>query len=137
MDFETAMNVVRSRFQTEVVNLEANGLPTHYDNDGTFEKPQDGARFVRFNILLVGTFQVETGASNRYRTTGLAVVQVFLPIGKGDKKNWILVDKIVAAFRGAEDTGVQFKTPSPLPVGRDGGYYQVNVELPFYFDDFS
>lgn len=109
-------------------------LPTQYDNDGAFTKPE-GAVWCRFSILPGETLQIEMGDLNRYRTVGVAMAQVFTPVGQGDKEALIVADAIKTAFRAVSAGGVVFKTPSLQVVGRSGDEWQQNVNCPFYVDE--
>ena len=133
MNYQSACNIIRTRFKTEIADIYS--LSTQYDNDGLFNKPDDGTEYSRFNIRTVSAEQVETGSTHRYRRFGLVVVQLFFPFGIGDKDLKITEDHIISAFEGSNDSDVHFKTAYLEEVGRDGSYWQENVNLPFYFDD--
>jgi hypothetical protein len=109
-------------------------LPTQYDNDGAMVKPE-GARWCRFSIRPGETLQVETGGTSRYRTSGVAIAQIFEQIGQGDKDHLVIADAIKTAFRAVSASGVRFQTPYHEVIGRQGDEWQVNVVIPFYVDE--
>lgn len=131
MTFEAMANTIRSRFKTLVGDVEK--IPVHYDNEQK-DKPENKL-WARLNILPGQSIQVEIGKSERFRTPGVMIVQLFLPIGKGMRDLHKMADKIKTAFRAVTVTGVVFRTPSEENVGRTGSWWQMNVSIPFYADD--
>lgn len=131
MTFETLANAIRSRFKTQVVG--STGLAVAYDN-APFTEPAD-SKWVRFAVLEADSSQVSLGTGRRFRTPGVAVAQIFVPIQQGDKDALVLADQIKLAFRAQSVGGVVYKTPSLRRVGRTGKWYQINVNCPFYADD--
>lgn len=128
-------NAIRSRFETEITD--SLSIATQFDN-AAFPKPGVTTNWIRFTIKLAGSDQKSMGAStNRFRTIGVAIAQVFVPLYKGDDAALSIADSIRTAFQAVTDTGVKFETPSVDPVGSNGGYWQVNVRCPFYADDLS
>jgi hypothetical protein len=109
-------------------------LPTQYDNDGSFERPES-APWCRFTILQGDTAQVTAGGSKRFRQPGVAIAQVFVPAGEGDKRALELADAIKLAFRSVTAAGVIYRSPSVQNMGRRDGEWQVNVSCPFFADD--
>jgi len=130
----TLHNTIRGYFDGTVIPLISGGLPTQYDNDDTFAKPEN-ARWCRFTILPGESFQVTVGKNQRYRTPGVASAQVFTPAGAGDAEALGVADTIKDAFRSLRlGSGIRFRTPSVVPVGRVGDEWQVNVDMPFQAD---
>ena len=60
--------------------------------------------------------------------------EVFAPIGVGANQALAVADDVATALRGVTASSVRLKAPSINPIGRDEGYYQVNVTTPFEFD---
>lgn len=133
MGFETRHNAIRKRFQDEIQD----GIPivVLYDNDPT-EKPEN-AEWIRLTILPGESLQVSIGDNKRFRHPGVAMAQVFTLIEKGDQRALELADLIQVAFRSRTEDGVTYRTPSVIVVGRSGGWHQVNVNIPFFQDDFE
>lgn len=132
MNHETLHNTIRSRFKTQVATPQS--VSAQYDN-APFAKPEN-ATWVRWSVLTGESRQRSFGAStNRYRTAGVAVAQIFSPILKGDKSILALADVVKAAFLSVTDSGVVFQTPSIAHLGVVGDEWQTNVTCPFYADD--
>jgi hypothetical protein len=109
-------------------------LPTQYDNDASFDRPV-GAPWCRFTVLQGDTRQVSCGGAKRFRLPGVAVAQLFIPIGEGDKRGLELADDVNVAFRSLTASGVKFMSPSVQNMGRQEGEWQLNVSCPFFADD--
>lgn len=133
MSKEAAADTIRSRYKTLVADAET--LPTQYDN-ASFTPPED-SEWSRWTILFGDTTQVSVGATNQYRTAGIAVAQLFVPIETGDERAMQLADVVFTSFKPVTVNGVVFRTPGPpTNEGRDNKWWQYNVNCPFYFDQF-
>jgi hypothetical protein len=132
MTYEELHSAIRSRFQSQVA--EVLDLPTIYDNDPT-DPPTDNSIWCRFTILDGASRRTVCGVPE-YRLVGVAVAQLFGPVGRGDQALAEIADAIVAAFRGLSDAGVRYGDAYPQTVGvaREGDSYQVNVVCPFTAD---
>ena len=73
--------------------------------------------------------------TRRHRTVGVAMAQIFSPVGGGDKAALAVADRIKQRFLVATVSGVRFRTASIKNIGRDGDEWQYNVEIPFWSDD--
>lgn len=129
MTFEAMSNTIRSRFHTLIAVAET--VDVHYDNE-IKNKPADKI-WIRLNILPGQTTQVQIGAT--YRTVGIVIAQIFLPLGRGTKNLHSMADKVKTAFRAVTVSGVVFRAPSETNVGRTENWWQLNVTIPFYADD--
>lgn len=72
----------------------------------------------------------------RHRYPGIAVAQLFVPLLTGNGAINTKASALVAAFRAVSLTDITFTTSWADPIGRtpNGKWYQVNVNIPFYFD---
>jgi len=133
MAWYTMHNVIRSRFRTQVAN--ALSLTTQYDNHVIDNPGNDN--WCRLTILPGETKQVSIGApsSNRERTVGVMIAQLFSPVQAGDGTILEIAESIRTAFKRVTDTGVVFQTPSLKRVGQQIDSWQINVECPFYADE--
>lgn len=125
------LTAIRSRFKAEVAD--AQSVPTQYDGDRQFTPPED-ARWARWTVLPGESQMVELAGKN-YRTRGVAIAQVFVPLDRGVQPALALADQIKTAFRSVEQGGVHFRTPSIANAGRDEQWLRVNVTCPWYADD--
>jgi hypothetical protein len=130
--YEELHNAIRSRFKTEVAAAQT--LTTIYDNDPT-APPTDGTAWCRWAILDGQSRPTVCGVSE-YRLIGVAVAQLFGPLGRGDAPLQQHVDAIIAAFRGKAAAGVRYGSAYEQRVGQtaEGDYYQINVVCPFQAD---
>ncbi|MCP4660986.1 MAG: hypothetical protein GY856_36760 [bacterium] len=125
-------NTIRSRFATQVETAES--VAVLYDNEP--QDPPDDEQWIRFSILDGRTNQAEMGGNQTtYRTSGVAIAQIFAPMQAGDGAARELADVIVAAFRAVTVSGVVFRAPSVGPVGAEGKWWQLNVSCDFYYDE--
>ena len=132
MSYTALHNAIRKRFKEQVAGPES--LPVAWDNAAP-PATAGIALWARFSIRTGDTDAAELGGTPRYRTVGVAFAQLFAPTAKGDAGLLTLADTVVAAFRGVRADGVTYRSPSLTPVGRSDAWWQVNVELPFYYDD--
>ncbi len=79
------------------------------------------------------------GSTLLYRHTGVITVQIFTEIGIGTEKARDLADKAAAIFRGKRithnGTTVKCYAATARPAGSTGGWYQINVTIPFIRDE--
>lgn len=132
---------VRTRFQDQVVT--GLSLTTAWPN-AKFEVPDPTAKLTqqwcRVSVVPVSSVQVATGGpgGNRYRHSGILVVQIFTPPDVGDGRGLSLAASISSRFRSGTHDEVVYTTPQPpVPVGIVQGWYQHNLNCPFYADTFS
>ncbi len=131
MTREALANAIRSRFKTEVAD--AQSLATIYDNDPS-DPPTDNSLWCRLTVLDGETRRITVGVK-QYRMVGVAIVQLFGPVGDGTQALSILADAIVTAFRDVTAAGVRYGVPSVQNLGRlEEGHYQMNVTCPFTAD---
>src|SRR5690606_24319898 len=97
------------------------------------EPPSDAdALWGRFAIRSGDEQQTELGTvSSRYRTPGVAFVQLFGPPDRGNGVLLEAADAIADAFRGkALGNGVvTILRATVKDIGRNGAHYQVNVDI--------
>lgn len=120
-------NIIR----TLVTGIDAGTI--FWDNDPNQTARADELQ-IRANIRLGEQRQVSTGGVKRFRQNGSLVLQVYNPLGRGDKANLEKLDEILAVFRCKTYSGVVFITPSFETVGRNDKWWQINAICPFYFD---
>lgn len=126
--------VFNERMRRRYIELGLN-VPTQFDNQAQFQKP-DNSEWVRFSIRPAVSTQVDITSNNpRTRTTGVILIQIFSPLGKGDKAAMQLADAIKAQFRMVTAEGVTYQEPTITTVGEREGWWQVNVTCPFQYDE--
>jgi len=104
-------------------------------------KPEEAlSPWVRFSVLMGAGEQVAMGsAAVQYRYVGVIAVQVFTAEGTGAQTNRDICDDVADIFRSKQidSQNISCQTPDIVEVGTDGGWWQVNVEIPFYWDEFT
>jgi hypothetical protein len=129
---EALANAVRSRFAAQVETPQ--GLWVIYDNQDR-SPPSDERLWCRFTVLDGDTERVTIGV-RQYRTVGLGLAQLFVPMGTGTKAIRVMADAIRAAFQDVSTGGVRYGVPRVENIGDDGkGKYQVNVTCPWQVDE--
>jgi len=125
------------------VNTDLGGTYSiQYDNEEKFTKPDDAAYLRAFTRYQPSTpISIDSGAGVRYRLTGTLEFQVIGFFGNDKAAVNAAVNDIIAAFAykkynvgDAENSVIRFQNPSPFPVGRVNGRYQVNVPIIFWVD---
>lgn len=130
IDYETMANTIRSRFKTELADIES--WTTQYDNQEL--TPPEDELWVRWSVLFGSTLQRELGHAPSFQITGIAVAQIFVPIHQGDKDGLAAATKIANKFRRVTVSGITFNSPEVIPIGRDEKWWQINVNCPFESD---
>jgi len=131
MTYEALENLIRSRYHDKVGKF----VPTIYDNESE-EKPNfPDDLWTRVAIRHGEKSQVQLGEKRTWRNIGLLFVQIFVKTGTGSQQSMNLADRVSSYFKGVSVDGVTYKTPSVFHVGSSDGYYQMNVQCPFYADD--
>ena len=140
-DWADLCSKVRSRFLAQVTT--SLGLTTAWPN-AAFTVPDPSTKltqvWVRVSILPVSSVQVATGGTgcNRYRHSGVLVAQIFTPPDVGDGRGLTTAASIASRFQSGTHDGVVYTTPQPpVPSGIVQGWYQHNVNCPFYADSFT
>lgn len=129
--FESIANTCRSRLATQVATPFS--YPVLYDNA---PEPTYTDTWLRATVQFGKTNIVELGGTkNNYRTSGVFLIQVRIPVQKGDRSALIAADRIALAFRSVTESGVTFRSPSVDPYGRDGSWWLINVQCPFFSDE--
>lgn len=129
--FESIANTCRNRLATEIATPFS--YPVLYDNA---PEPAHTGLWLRGNVLFGASRLVEFGGTvNNYRTIGVFLVQVRIPLAVGDQIALQAADRIADVFRAVTVSGVTFRAPSVDPFGRDGSWWLVNVQCPFFSDE--
>lgn len=140
-NFAAEVALIRKRFGTLFQDLHGptSSLPVLvlYDNEPNGE-PEVERPFVRLTVSFVDSKIAGLGSPRLFRDIGLAIVQVFVPQGSGEKLLLELVDEAADVFfaitvvDGA--TMCAFEKPKAQRVRAEGPYYQTNVTTKYYSD---
>jgi hypothetical protein len=115
-----------------------------YDNiDGAPPKTHAGAKkdadvwgacSIRHNISSQNTLRGDQGV--RIEKTGILIVRTFVAGGEGLSTSDAVVKIVSDAFIGVRSPNdVVFRAPTPDEQGNDGPWFQVNVTVPFEYDE--
>ncbi len=132
--YEALHLAIQDRFETLVATPES--LATEYDNSPPVAK-KTSELWARLSVRPGEGRQVSTGAgtsSRTFRIPGVAIVQIFVAVTTGMQVAQDLADKVRVAFQGVSAAGVLYRFPSQTNAGRSGGFWQVNVTIPFQAD---
>jgi hypothetical protein len=126
---------IRSRFKAQV--SDPLSLITIHDNAN--EPTQVVASWVRFSISIDSNAQVSTGnpGGRRFRSTGTGMVQVFVPLARGDAAALSIANTIVTAFRNVS-IAPQITFLGVGVVGtaeQDNAWCRRRVAIPFRADE--
>ncbi len=134
MTFAADAKAIRVRFDARWSALQPN-VPIKFQNVGGSTTP-DATAWVRLTVLTGDSRQESMGARSggTYNNPGIAVVQIFTPVGEGDGEARSLADTVGRIFRGFSETStgnILFGAPMLTNVGPDGRFFQMNVDVPF------
>lgn len=127
---DDAASVIRTRFDALIAAPEV--LPTSWEN-APFTIP-DAEPWAMVTILPGDSDIAELGEEHTYRTPGVLMVRLFVPLEQGDARMRQLADLVIESFRTVRDRGVLFRTPSVGAGTAHGAWWTVNVECPFVFE---
>jgi hypothetical protein len=98
--------------------------------------------FIRLTINEGESSQITLGpAPNLHRGVGITTIQIFVPDGSGTTQIRTWADQLIALFKSQKETSGQASVTTLSPharrVGTDSdGWYQMNVNVPFRYEDF-
>ena len=75
------------------------------------------------------------GAAVKYRHFGILIIEIYVTEQSGSGKATRYGDTLAALFRGETVGDALFRAPVVRQIGRDEGWYRVNVEIPFQRDE--
>ena len=136
MSLETTFITVMDRLKAQL-DVSQPDLEVAYPNMDFQANKREA--WIRPTLLPGESRQASNGSAGnrRYRTPGVLMVQVFVPVGIGDEPGWAICDDVVAATRGVTVSGVRLRTPSSQRVGPSDAWIQFNVSTPFEYDVFA
>lgn len=92
--------------------------------------------WIRVSFLTGGYHQADFGSpsNKRFRQVGVLQFSIFQKLKRGIAVSNSIVDLISTAFRSKHENGIKYKVPDPKTIGRDGEYWQTNVDCQFWVD---
>jgi hypothetical protein len=135
MALATVQNTLLDRFKAQYDLSAYSALTIAWSNQQF--TPPDNAGWFRVNVLPAGSFRASLGgAAQRFRNTGLLVVDCFQPKSNTDADAIAMADAVAGWFRGTILTGVSLTgAPSLTRLGAEENYYGFSVLIPYRYDD--
>jgi hypothetical protein len=132
MSSEQMRKNVQGFFASNFTGVEASNIA--WDNVN-FQIPT--TPWIRFGIQNTVANQVSTGGpSIKIRRGAIVFFQIFVPRGETTLVADNLADQIINVLECVSlSTGETFRAASKTEVGITDDWYQLNVSIPFYYDD--
>lgn len=135
-NFTSAMSAIASTFSTQMASLEPT-VDIAWDNGPKLD-PAPNAQtdeWVRFSFRPAGDLPVAIGGT-LWRGTGVAMVQVFTPLGNGQGPNMDILRNVQTIFRDNAISGVRVEGFNFVENGpTDDGWYQGTCWVRFETDE--
>ena len=133
MTYEEARNAIQGYLDATWSATPAGSIA--YDNLPF--TPPSGAPWLRLALRHAEGRQASFGgATKRYRRSGLAVLQIFVPEGEGPTEAMQLGDAAVSLFDGLVLAGsLRFGAVALREIGVEDGWFQINVAADYSFDE--
>lgn len=132
MGFAAVEKDIVSRFQSNW------GTTTRWTTDGDvgFDPPNNAA-WVRVSVRDGDSEQVSLGNTPRFRHYGTIIIQVFVRRDSGSRLAKTHADTISAYYRNSTfgTPTIYCRAPYITNVGEREGWYQVNVNIPYQWDE--
>jgi len=134
--FDDERKVLETRFSTLWPTL--GNTKVRYENI-PWTEPKTEKTWVAFTIVTAEAEQVSLGDSARSRYGGSVIIQVFQKERTGTGDALRLAGQAADIFRRLEicedESGlIRFRIPSKVTVGINNGWFQVNVNCPYFRD---
>ena len=133
MGLQDVAEAIRDRFTDQVAT--PNSLTVHHDNAPPTALKES---WYRLRIELGTAAMVATGSAKRWRVQGLARVDLYAPLTKGDGALLEVADDIVTAFRNVRLASPDLHFYAPRMVGNSGrsdAWFTRTMEIPFWYDE--
>jgi hypothetical protein len=132
MSYEQKRKDIQSHFNTNFTGVASDKIA--WDNV-KFDIPTDDTAWVRISVQHNTSNYVSFGPSRLTRREGIVFVQIFVPEGSTTLEASQIVDNAVAVFETKLLSGVVFQSGDVREVGVSEGWFQINISVPFYFND--
>lgn len=134
MSYEQNRKDIQGFFSTNFTTLNSDKIA--WDNVG-FSIPEDKSEWVRVSIQNNVSNYVSIGPNRRTRRRGIVFIQIFVPENSETLVCSQIIDDIVNIFETKILSGTVFQSPNVREIGASRGWFQVNISVPFYFDDIT
>lgn len=133
MTLKSIKDAIKFKFETDI--SVGQSIPTQYDNQGS--TPPENALWIRFSVLPGDSLQKSIGAPglNVTRHIGIIIIEIFSPIGTGDKDAYDTIELIRIAFIPGTYNGILYRTGKASSQGRVGSWSKINFTIPYQSDE--
>jgi hypothetical protein len=128
MSYAAELTAIESEFATNWPHTEVAYQNVNFNPEALDE-------WVRISALPASANQISMGSNPYFRYRGLVAVQIFTKPGMGSLRSSQLADYVTAVFRSKNIGGIQFGVPAATRIGTVNGWYQVNVNCPYYREE--
>lgn len=134
---QTAETVLNKTFKQKVT-----GITIVQENvKATPPSPSQTAEYVTFTVNYGTSVKTALNSrtlgsrSNIYQRPGTATAQIFIPLGVGTGRAITIADTISQGFQDVEfaSRALTITAITPVKVGPQGSFYQMNVDIAFQF----
>lgn len=128
----TTLNEAKEAITDRFVTLWGSTSPFTFDNEA-FTKPPTWVRLV---VRHTGSNQETLGRvlNRKYNRQGSIFIQVFTPIDQGTQQADNLAQTARDIFEGVSFNGIYANDAIIREVGPEGDWYQINVEILFFYE---
>ena len=133
-DFEDIRALVEGKISTDWTTT-----PIDYEN--VPESPalrvakEGGSPWIRVTIRNGTGALISMADTKVYRTPALVIISVFTAQKTGTRLNHQYNSALADIWRGYFIPNVSFKTPSEETTGESGQWFQINLSIPFHWDN--
>ncbi len=134
LDFEDIRELVETKIETDWVTtpIEFENVP---ESTALIAAKESGLPWIRF-ILRNGTGSlISLATSKLYRTQALIMISVFTKQKTGTALNHTHASDLADIWRGFFVPNISFRTPSEDTIGESGEWFQINLNVPFQWDN--
>lgn len=93
--------------------------------------------WVRLRVLPASARIASLGANALYRYRGIVTVQIYIRDGIGVGRANVLADLVDPLFRSVVLGNIHFGVPEATKMGNRDGWYGLNVDCPYYREEFA
>lgn len=129
MPNDTRATLIRQRIAAQVT-----GITVIYENDGQSQPATSTAATLWAEAFIRdGESEFAALGGSEESTVGVLIFNVFGSLGQGETATRARAASIKNSFKNVDlGSGLVFGMPSVQVVGESGGWFQVNVNCPFY-----
>lgn len=130
--FADSAKAIETRFKT-MFEVKRPGILIVFDNDG--QQITGGKTHAELTILNSVSNRIDLGDHRLHRLLGIINVNIFFKVGMGTREALAIADDVADIFRDKQFDGVLCRSPVTTRIGEGGTFFQVNVSVPFQYDE--